>query len=147
MSSSAEKPTPLILDSEGRTIDITGKEVQLTQVIPTLKANIRAKKREEFKQTFSEKSNDDSSELKFFDPRLTLKTNIRTKRSLKFHEPGKFQQIADRLRMKVFQNIHTDHYIFNLYVHINFLCFMLVLSIYMYSIIFCNVGPVGKIAK
>ncbi|XP_015364314.1 PREDICTED: U4/U6 small nuclear ribonucleoprotein Prp3 [Diuraphis noxia] len=100
LSSSAEKPTPLILDSEGRTIDITGKEVQLTQVIPTLKANIRAKKREEFKQTFSEKSNDDSSELKFFDPRLTLKTNIRTKRSLKFHEPGKFQQIADRLRMK-----------------------------------------------
>jgi len=119
MSSSAEKPTPLILDSEGRTIDITGKEVQLTQVIPTLKANIRAKKREEFKQTFSEKSNDDSSELKFFDPRLTLKTNIRTKRSLKFHEPGKFQQIADRLRMKVFYNIHTDHHIFNPYIHIN----------------------------
>lgn len=98
---SAEKPTPLILDNEGRTIDITGKEVQLTQVIPTLKANIRAKKREEFKQTFSEKSNDDSSDIKFFDPRLTMKTNIRTKRSLKFHEPGKFQQIADRLRMKV----------------------------------------------
>ncbi|XP_050421562.1 U4/U6 small nuclear ribonucleoprotein Prp3 [Adelges cooleyi] len=100
LNSSAEKPTPLILDSEGRTIDITGKEVQLTQVIPTLKANIRAKKREEFKQTFSEKSTEDSSEVKFFDPRLTMKTNIRTKRSLKFHEPGKFQQIADRLRMK-----------------------------------------------
>ncbi|XP_025416653.1 U4/U6 small nuclear ribonucleoprotein Prp3 [Sipha flava] len=99
-NSSAEKPTPLILDSEGRTIDITGKEVQLTQVIPTLKANIRAKKREEFKQTFSEKSNDDSSEVKFFDSRLTIKSNIRTKRTLKFHEPGKFQQIADRLRMK-----------------------------------------------
>lgn len=31
---------------------------------------------------------------------MTLKTNVRTKRSLKFHEPGKFQQIADRLRMK-----------------------------------------------
>lgn len=92
----------MILDSEGRTIDITGKEVQLTQVIPTLKANIRAKKREEFKQTFSEKSIDDSSEVKFFDPRLTIKANVRTKRSLKFHEPGKFQQIADRLRMKVF---------------------------------------------
>lgn len=74
----------------------------MTQVIPTLKANIRAKKREEFKQTFSEKSNDDSSEVKFFDPRLTIKANIRTKRSLKFHEPGKFQQIGDRLRMKVF---------------------------------------------
>ena len=44
-----DKPTPLILDESGRTVDITGKEVQLTQVVPTLKANIRAKKREEFK--------------------------------------------------------------------------------------------------
>jgi len=27
----------LILDDEGRTVDITGKEVQLTHVVPTLK--------------------------------------------------------------------------------------------------------------
>jgi len=32
-----DKPTPLILDDEGRTVDITGKEVQLTHVVPTLK--------------------------------------------------------------------------------------------------------------
>lgn len=38
------KPTPLILDAEGRTVDQSGKEVHLTQRIPTLKANIRAKK-------------------------------------------------------------------------------------------------------
>jgi U4/U6 small nuclear ribonucleoprotein PRP3 len=34
-----DKPTPLILDDEGRTVDITGKEVQLTHVVPTLKVN------------------------------------------------------------------------------------------------------------
>lgn len=31
------KPTPLILDSEGRTVDSSGREVQLTHVVPTLK--------------------------------------------------------------------------------------------------------------
>lgn len=31
------KPTPLILDAEGRTVDQSGKEVHLTQRIPTLK--------------------------------------------------------------------------------------------------------------
>jgi U4/U6 small nuclear ribonucleoprotein PRP3 len=36
----ADKPTPLILDSQGRTIDVTGKEVQLTQVTPTLKVSL-----------------------------------------------------------------------------------------------------------
>lgn len=33
----AAKPTPLILDSEGRTVDSTGKEIQLTLRAPTLK--------------------------------------------------------------------------------------------------------------
>lgn len=36
-SATVDKPTPLILDSQGRTVDITGKEVQLTQFTPTLK--------------------------------------------------------------------------------------------------------------
>lgn len=36
---SINKPTPLILDSEGRTVDVTGKEIQLTHVIPTLKVS------------------------------------------------------------------------------------------------------------
>jgi len=35
-----EKPAPLILNSEGRTVDITGKEVQLTHVVPTLKVSL-----------------------------------------------------------------------------------------------------------
>ncbi|KAJ8961458.1 hypothetical protein NQ318_014706 [Aromia moschata] len=38
------KPTPLILDEDGRTIDKSGKTVQLTHVTPTLKANMRALK-------------------------------------------------------------------------------------------------------
>ena len=35
------KPTPLILDAEGRTVDQSGKEVHLTQRIPTLKVRGR----------------------------------------------------------------------------------------------------------
>ena len=42
------KPQALILDSAGRTVDASGQEVQLSQHIPTLKANLRAQKREEF---------------------------------------------------------------------------------------------------
>ncbi|KAI5706079.1 hypothetical protein M8J75_004628 [Diaphorina citri] len=95
-----DKPTPLILDSEGRTIDITGKQVQLTHVVPTLKANIRAKKREEFHEKLKEKPTEDLSESKFFDPRISAKSSVRTKRALKFHEPGKFQQLAEQLRVK-----------------------------------------------
>ncbi|KAK0090813.1 hypothetical protein PV325_003833 [Microctonus aethiopoides] len=96
-----DKPTPLILDESGRTVDITGKEVQLTQVVPTLKANIRAKKREEFKAQLQEsKGPEDFQDTHFFDNRIGVKTATRGKRTLKFHEPGKFQQLADRIRMK-----------------------------------------------
>ncbi|XP_067012586.1 U4/U6 small nuclear ribonucleoprotein Prp3 isoform X2 [Anabrus simplex] len=95
-----DKPTPLILDAEGRTVDVTGKEVQLTHLVPTLKANIRAKKREEFRQQLQERAVEDLSETQFFDPRIGMKPAVRNKRSLRFHEPGKFQQLADRMRMK-----------------------------------------------
>ena len=44
------RPTPLILDEQGRTIDATtGEAIQLSHHMPTLKANIRAKRREQFK--------------------------------------------------------------------------------------------------
>ncbi|XP_065224726.1 U4/U6 small nuclear ribonucleoprotein Prp3-like [Planococcus citri] len=94
-----DKPAPLILDSEGRTVDVTGKEVQLTHILPTLKANIRAQKREVLSQHIREKS-EDTVESKFFDNRIAIKGAVRSKRALKFHEPGKFQQLADRMRMK-----------------------------------------------
>lgn len=98
--SQQEKPVPLILDSEGRTVDSSGKEVQLTHLVPSLKANIRAKKREEFRQQLQEKPVEELSETHFYDARIGIKPSVRNKRALKFHEPGKFQQLADRMRMK-----------------------------------------------
>lgn len=95
-----EKPTPLILDEEGRTVDKTGKAVQLTHIAPTLKANIRAKKRQEFKSQLNDKLSDDNAEPKYYDNRIGVKPAMRNKRTLRFHEPGKFQQLAERLRMK-----------------------------------------------
>lgn len=94
------KPTPLILDAEGRTVDQSGKEVHLTQRIPTLKANIRAKKREEFKQQLQEKPVEDSAESNFFDPRVSMRPSIKVKRPFKFHDQGKFIQLAQRERAK-----------------------------------------------
>ncbi|XP_066248608.1 U4/U6 small nuclear ribonucleoprotein Prp3 [Euwallacea similis] len=93
------KPQPLILDEEGRTIDRSGKAIQLTLVEPTLKANLRALKRDQYKEK-TEKRDEDNSETRFVDPRIGLKPALRTKRVLRFHEPGKFQQLAERLRMK-----------------------------------------------
>ncbi|CAH1986767.1 unnamed protein product [Acanthoscelides obtectus] len=94
------KPAPLILDEDGKTIDKSGKAIQLTHVAPTLKANMRALKREQSRAGGSEKQHEENSETKFVDPRIGVKPAIRTKRALRFHEPGKFQQLAERLRMK-----------------------------------------------
>ncbi|XP_032235952.1 U4/U6 small nuclear ribonucleoprotein Prp3 isoform X2 [Nematostella vectensis] len=92
-----QKPSPLILDSTGRTVDATGKAVQLSSRMPTLKANIRAKKREQFKV---EKPSEDLTERSYFDPRVTVPAAVRPKRTFKFHEKGKFQQVAQRIRTK-----------------------------------------------
>uniref|UniRef100_T1J0D7 U4/U6 small nuclear ribonucleoprotein Prp3 n=1 Tax=Strigamia maritima TaxID=126957 RepID=T1J0D7_STRMM len=93
------KPTPLILDDEGRTVDVTGKEVQLTQRMPTLKANIRAKRREQFKMN-QEKVQEEVADNRYFDPRVAGKLAQRNKRIFKFHDKGKFEQLAQRLRTK-----------------------------------------------
>ncbi|XP_076338997.1 pre-mRNA processing factor 3 [Tachypleus tridentatus] len=94
-----DRPTPLILNDEGRTVDITGKEVQLVHRMPTLKANIRAQKREQFKLS-QEKVTEDITEQNFFDPRVSIKSSHRPKRGFKFHEKGKFEHLAQRLRTK-----------------------------------------------
>lgn len=66
----AHRPMPVILDEEGRTIDAkTGQAIQLQHHTPTLKANIRAKKREQFKAVH-ERPPEEISESKFFDSRL-----------------------------------------------------------------------------
>ncbi|NWV32722.1 PRPF3 protein, partial [Grantiella picta] len=94
------KPTPLILDEQGRTVDATGKEIELTHRMPTLKANIRAVKREQFKQQLKEKPSEDIESNTYFDPRVSITPAQRQKRTFKFHEKGKFEKIAQRLRTK-----------------------------------------------
>lgn len=95
------KPTPLILDEQGRTVDATGKEIELTHRMPTLKANIRAVKREQFKQQLKEKPSEDLESNTYFDHRVSIAPAQRPKRTFKFHDKGKFEKIAQRLRTKV----------------------------------------------
>ncbi|XP_068148877.1 U4/U6 small nuclear ribonucleoprotein Prp3 isoform X1 [Drosophila tropicalis] len=106
----AERPKPLILDEEGRTVDKSGRAINIPTVTPTLKANIRAKKREVFqRQTGLTLTGGDRNEasssaqdeaIKYFDDRIAQKPTVRNKRTLRFHEPGKFLQMAERMRMK-----------------------------------------------
>lgn len=63
----ASHPRALILDQSGRTVDAAGRAIQLTSRMPTLKANIRAKKAEQFK---IEKPTEDLIESKYFDARV-----------------------------------------------------------------------------
>lgn len=95
------RPTPLILNAEGRTVDQSGKEVQLIQRMPTLKANIRAQKREQFIKFNQEKPAEEATEHKFYDSRVEAKAPVRTKRGLKFHDKGTFVKQANQMRMKV----------------------------------------------
>uniref|UniRef100_A0A2K6KFH4 U4/U6 small nuclear ribonucleoprotein Prp3 n=1 Tax=Rhinopithecus bieti TaxID=61621 RepID=A0A2K6KFH4_RHIBE len=101
------KPTPLILDEQGRTVDATGKEIELTHRMPTLKANIRAVKREQFKQQLKEKPSEDMESNTFFDPRVSIAPSQRQRRTFKFHDKGKFEKIAQRLRTKVSGDLPT----------------------------------------
>ncbi|XP_029360432.1 U4/U6 small nuclear ribonucleoprotein Prp3 [Echeneis naucrates] len=94
------KPTPLILDEKGRTVDASGKEVELTHRMPTLKANIRAVKREQFRQQLKEKPGDDLESTSYFDQRVFITPAQRPRRSFKFHDQGRFEKIAQRIRTK-----------------------------------------------
>jgi U4/U6 small nuclear ribonucleoprotein PRP3 len=108
VASNEPKPGPLILNAEGRTVDATGREVLLPQHKPTLKANIRALKREVLKTHMGrpgqQQQRDEAGSLipesQFFDPRVPAKPAVRTRRGFHFHEQGKFQQVASRMRMK-----------------------------------------------
>uniref|UniRef100_A0AAY5EJX6 U4/U6 small nuclear ribonucleoprotein Prp3 n=1 Tax=Electrophorus electricus TaxID=8005 RepID=A0AAY5EJX6_ELEEL len=94
------KPTPLILDELGRTVDASGKEVELTHRMPTLKANIRAVKREQFRQQLKEKPSEDLESTSYFDPRMSMPPPQRARKGFKFHEKGRFEKIAQRIRTK-----------------------------------------------
>ncbi|CAH8500494.1 unnamed protein product [Schistosoma mattheei] len=95
----------VIFDEQGKTIDAsTGEEIQLTHYTPTLKANLRAKRAQQFKEvlqtTTQKKPQKSSVSTMFFDPRLRVKAASRPKRQLSFHEPGKFVKMAQRMRTK-----------------------------------------------
>uniref|UniRef100_A0A8C2WK23 U4/U6 small nuclear ribonucleoprotein Prp3 n=1 Tax=Cyclopterus lumpus TaxID=8103 RepID=A0A8C2WK23_CYCLU len=94
------KPTPLILDDKGRTVDASGKEVELTHRMPTLKANIRAVKREQFRQQLKEKPGEDLESTSYFDQRVSITPAQRLRRGFKFHDQGRFEKIAQRIRTK-----------------------------------------------
>uniref|UniRef100_A0A7N6AA01 U4/U6 small nuclear ribonucleoprotein Prp3 n=1 Tax=Anabas testudineus TaxID=64144 RepID=A0A7N6AA01_ANATE len=93
-------PTPLILDEKGRTVDASGKEVELTHRMPTLKANIRAVKREQFRQQLKEKPGEDLESTSYFDHRVSITSAQRARKGFKFHEQGRFEKIAQRIRTK-----------------------------------------------
>lgn len=102
-----DKPKPLILDAEGRTVDKSGREINLPTLEPTLKANIRALKRDgpnktsAVSGTTTEKIHyEESQQPSFFDDRIGVKVPVRNRRALRFHEPGKFLQMAEKMRMK-----------------------------------------------
>uniref|UniRef100_A0A9J7Y1B2 U4/U6 small nuclear ribonucleoprotein Prp3 n=2 Tax=Cyprinus carpio TaxID=7962 RepID=A0A9J7Y1B2_CYPCA len=78
----------------------SGKEVELTHRMPTLKANIRAVKREQFRQQLKEKPSDDLESTSYFDPRVAIIPAQRAKRGFRFHEQGRFEKIAQRIRTK-----------------------------------------------
>lgn len=71
----ADRPSALILDDKGRAVDAAGQQITLTQHVPTLKANLRAKKREEVvskdKEFAAQQSLEDQA--KFFDGRVAIK--------------------------------------------------------------------------
>ncbi len=58
----------MVLDDQGRTVDpTTGRAIQFAQRMPTLKVNIREKKREQLK---IEKPSEDFKQSVHFDPRV-----------------------------------------------------------------------------
>ena len=117
----AETRHGLILDSEGRTVDASGQELQLGRYQPTLKANLRAKKQAETEEHLAEEGSglgaNKSSNLgggqssasaqveessQYFDTRVSSKAfAVRPKRKgFAFNAPGKYVKEGNQLRMK-----------------------------------------------
>lgn len=64
-------------------------------------ANIRAVKREQFRQQLKEKPGEDLESTSYFDNRVSLTQALRARKGFKFHEQGRFEKIAQRIRTKV----------------------------------------------
>uniref|UniRef100_A0AAX7SYR0 U4/U6 small nuclear ribonucleoprotein Prp3 n=1 Tax=Astatotilapia calliptera TaxID=8154 RepID=A0AAX7SYR0_ASTCA len=63
-------------------------------------ANIRAVKREQFRQQLKEKPGDDLESTSYFDQRVPVPPAQRARRTFKFHDQGRFEKIAQRIRTK-----------------------------------------------
>ncbi|CAN0265460.1 unnamed protein product [Lampetra planeri] len=94
------RPAPLILDDQGRTVDAAGRAVELTHRMPTLKANIRAVRRQQFKLQLKERPTEDVEAQHFYDPRVPAEVASRPRRHFRFHDKGRFEKIAQRIRCK-----------------------------------------------
>lgn len=71
--------------------------------MPTLKANIRAQKKEQFVKLTTDKSlfgasGSSEQDTSFLDSRIGAKAAVRPKRGFKFHEKGTFESIGQKLR-------------------------------------------------
>lgn len=58
-------------------------------------------KREQFRQQLKEKPADELESTSYFDPRVLLVPSQRAKKGFRFHEQGRFEKIAQRIRTKV----------------------------------------------
>ncbi|XP_023346110.1 U4/U6 small nuclear ribonucleoprotein Prp3 [Eurytemora carolleeae] len=95
------KPVPLIIDDSGRTVDSTGQQILLSAHVPSLKANLRAQeKKVEYVKQERVEPKPEPEESSFQDPRIGQRGAMRYKRVMEFHEAGKFQAEAQRMRMK-----------------------------------------------
>lgn len=90
-----DRPQALVLDPQGRLIDAAGQEVKMVTRAPEFKANLRVEKQESSKTEAAEAAT--LEEASYYDPRLT-KASGRERRQFRFHEPGKFLDLAERKR-------------------------------------------------
>eukprot|EP00123_Amoebidium_parasiticum_P017293 comp23789_c0_seq1/m.41295 comp23789_c0_seq1/g.41295 ORF comp23789_c0_seq1/g.41295 comp23789_c0_seq1/m.41295 type:complete len:592 (-) comp23789_c0_seq1:82-1857(-) len=99
MGLGAQKPpTAVKLDDQGRLVDAEGKVVAMPGRVTTLKANLKEEKRKEMDAAKEAKPPDLQDNNPYFDPRLTVPKTERQKRTFKFADPGKFENMAQRLR-------------------------------------------------
>lgn len=95
------KPTPILLNSEGQTVDAEGNEIKLLKRVPTLKANIKGQRKDQIVKPITTKANHQENEqasASFFDQRVEVKSISRARKGFRFNEPGKYEMMADKIR-------------------------------------------------
>jgi U4/U6 small nuclear ribonucleoprotein PRP3 len=96
------KSKSVLVDAEGRTVDMSGKAVQLPLRRPTVMVNIRAQKKDQMEKVARRGPQDVIDESSpFYDPRLDSVPSGRQPKAFKFNEPGKFIKMGQTLRAKV----------------------------------------------